>query len=628
MSKSFGVRGGRAAPSAKLLVILILLAAFAARAQNLAAQSLWYDEGYTAMFARLPWAQIPALAAQRELNTPLHYLFFKAWALFAGDGEFAGRLFSVFCGVLTAAVAARLMGSQKLRWPALAATLLIAFSPVTIASSRELRMYALATLFAFASVMGLWRALRQPSRKNWVIWVALCLAAFGSHVLTAFVIAGQGLVVLLFGGRAAKAALGMLGLIMAGVAIFLISFFGGYGTNFGDRLNFFNTIAQSFGATLFLTGDASFVGAAGILFAALILAAGVAALTRKPSERWPFVFALIAFVAVGGIAAFCAFTGKFAPRYAAVAAPEMLLALSMTILAFRKDIGQKVGLVALSVVLAAAWVGAAQSHPQKPNEDFRGVAQFLRANVQPDEEILLLSGHFAPAFEYYFGNRGWAALPDDPVLNVAHAMDYELTAPMLNRALAGKHGAWLLLWQNGTVDPTGLTMDLLRRQSPLFQAASQTDEFSGLQLLHYRFNGEYEPLPEAMPALNSRVEQVGTARGLGALGCAQLRIPRAGDGFLEVFCFWQIKPWVVLPWNTQVSLRLKDNAGRQVLQFDQNLVTLGLTSQKFEKPFVGLYEIPLPADVAAGKYDLIAIPYLPEGQLAPTMTTQVEILTK
>jgi hypothetical protein len=198
------------------------------------------------------------------------------------------------------------------------------------------------------------------------------------------------------------------------------------------------------------------------------------------------------------IALLCVTTGKFAARYVAFATPLLLAALAHT---------RSRTAALLSIVISLGWLGFTARAPEQANDDWRGAADFLRAQRQPDEMVLLISGHSAPILNYYWpqnDSQEWVALQQDPVLDVRHALDYDRVTPMLNHALAGKSGVWLLTWQDAVSDPSNITRTLLRRQSHLLQPDRDSRDFHGLRLQHYRFEQPWRTMPESLAALALR----------------------------------------------------------------------------------------------------------------------------
>ena len=66
--------------------------------------SIWWDEGYSVWMARLPVGQM-FFETAHDAHPPLSYLLLGGWRGLVGDEEFALRTLSVFCGLLTVAIA-------------------------------------------------------------------------------------------------------------------------------------------------------------------------------------------------------------------------------------------------------------------------------------------------------------------------------------------------------------------------------------------------------------------------------------------------------------------------------------------------------------------------------------------
>ena len=633
-------------PQEWLAPLAILILAFAVRAIGLDAQSFWYDEGYSVMFVRREPAAIVSDAARLELNTPLHYLALHGWTRLAGDSEFSSRLLSVFAGVLAVALAAPLASAagRKARARGLILSMALAAAwPVSVAASQEARMYALATLFCLASVVILLaRCFTRGRATDWAAWAAAGLLAFSAHMLAVFLIAAQGVVALAWWlgqrprRRAPIAALVAVAACIGAWGAWLASFQVDYGTTYADRLNPVDTLVRSLAAQALPRLEP-----ASLIAPAAALALAVAALALALGPRRVRELAAISLIGVAGIAVLCVFTGKFAGRYAAIAAPLFVSMLGLG-LARLELLITPYGLrwaarLAGAAALTACAIGllGLRADPRYANEDFRGAAAYLRRHASLDEPIVLVSGHLAPVFAYYFGDRGWAAVPDDAVLDVRHVLDYDQAVPPLNRALAGRSGAWLLEWQNLVIDPTRLVPELLRRQSRGRWHEPDPPGFHGLGLRHYHFVQPYQPLPEPRPRLESRVERVeGEERGLDAIGCHQFALPRSGDATMEIACFWRLALVSGLSTDTRVSLRLVDEAGAWRTQADVYLAApYALPNTRIDKSLAAFYQLELPPDLPPGEYALHAVPYFRESldpprtrEISPRVFTTVEVL--
>ena len=180
------------------LVIVILLAAAAARFHRLGAQSLWYDEGLAYGHSLRTLPQLLS-HLQTNVHVPAYFTLLGWWQSLTGSSEFALRMLSALCSIIsvawTYALGARLFHPIA----GLAAAALVALNGFSIYYAQEARMYAMLAATAAGS-MWLFIALPQPkaacprSRSGWRQVIGLGLFnALGiyTHFAHAFVMLAQ-----------------------------------------------------------------------------------------------------------------------------------------------------------------------------------------------------------------------------------------------------------------------------------------------------------------------------------------------------------------------------------------------------------------------------------------------------
>lgn len=151
-------------------VLVVIIAGLWLRSLRLDWQPLWWDEGYSMYFAGEPLPRLAELTAN-DIHPPLYYALLKIWMSVLNGKETpeGGRLLSMLFGVFTLPLQywlARAMFPQGRRL-ALLALLLLAFSPIHLYYSQEVRMYALATMLGLASSLALWHWFeRLPPRPQ------------------------------------------------------------------------------------------------------------------------------------------------------------------------------------------------------------------------------------------------------------------------------------------------------------------------------------------------------------------------------------------------------------------------------------------------------------------------------
>ncbi|HZQ06668.1 MAG TPA: glycosyltransferase family 39 protein [Anaerolineae bacterium] len=143
------------------LLLFALLLGFFVRVNQLAAQSLWNDEGTSVALAGTSISAIISAAAQ-DIHPPLYYLLLHAWVQAAGVSEFAVRFLSVFAGVLVIAVTFRVASEFFNPNVAILVAFLSALNPFQVYYAQETRMYIWVTLFAALSVWMMVLMFRPP----------------------------------------------------------------------------------------------------------------------------------------------------------------------------------------------------------------------------------------------------------------------------------------------------------------------------------------------------------------------------------------------------------------------------------------------------------------------------------
>jgi uncharacterized membrane protein len=120
------------------LLTIILLLGTAVRFYHLQAQSIWFDEGWSAYAAVQP--SLRAAIEADATNPPLYYALLNVTTHVFGDSTLALRYFSLLFGLLAIALAERL-GRQLFSPNAgIGAAFLVAFSPLLWWASEEARM--------------------------------------------------------------------------------------------------------------------------------------------------------------------------------------------------------------------------------------------------------------------------------------------------------------------------------------------------------------------------------------------------------------------------------------------------------------------------------------------------------
>ncbi|MFQ5613971.1 MAG: glycosyltransferase family 39 protein [Anaerolineae bacterium] len=213
------------------LLLAILILAFGLRVYRLDHQSLRGDEAASVLYAALPVSDLWELSRITDPHPPLFYLLLHPWRWLVGESAWGMRFAGVGASVLAVAVLYAL-ARRTLRstGTSLLAAGLLAVNPLQIWLAQDVRSYPFFTLLGLLSTGALWWALHRktedqrpktqspaiPStraasilhplraafilhaqRSPWLVYTLLTVASLYIHYYTVFLIAFQGLFVLL-----------------------------------------------------------------------------------------------------------------------------------------------------------------------------------------------------------------------------------------------------------------------------------------------------------------------------------------------------------------------------------------------------------------------------------------------
>ncbi|MFN8597635.1 MAG: glycosyltransferase family 39 protein [Anaerolineae bacterium] len=483
-------------------LVAILLLAFALRVYRLDAQSIWYDEGLSIYLAQQPVAQAVSLSATTD-HPPLHTLALGGWIALTGDSDFAVRFLSLLLGVLAVALTYAL-GAQFDQRAGLFGAGLLALSPLAVYYSQEARDYTLLLALTMIATVAFVHLLRGDQRRRiWVAYVASMIAALYTHYFAVFTwaaINGAWLVVEISRtGIKSKTILGaavLRWLLWFAAQIFILLAFlpwlpnalaqaGSNATYFPGRVTWQTVFGDTWRAfSVGEWGDASFVGwlwLAVILIGLTASLRGVINHAEAISTRdnkiasLSLAMTLLLSLLIAPLVAMSALAWlkpKFAPRYLLPSLPAWVLLASIGITRLIDGTrGRFCRLASIGVVVSlllplgdSASLLRLYTDSSLARPDVRSVAQYIEANAEPSDAILLIGGHQAPAFTHYF--RGPAeVIPLPPDLLPAAQSPLDARALRQLADIAAQHDrVWLVLWQNEISDPTNVILDALMEQ--------------------------------------------------------------------------------------------------------------------------------------------------------------------
>ncbi|MEZ4770494.1 MAG: glycosyltransferase family 39 protein [Caldilineales bacterium] len=498
-----------------VILIAIVVVGFALRVYKLDGQSLWYDEAVTAQVTQQGIAELARWTAD-DIQPPLYYAVVAAWKEVAGQNEAALRWPSVFFGVLMIALGYALGRRLFGQTAGLLAAMLAAVHPLWVYYSQEARMYTLLTALGMLAGYALLRVLAAANSQNgypkqrtfwWIGFAVASIALLYTHYFAAFLLLAFAVyflvVVLVHRGPQTRRLLGEGVIVTLVVGLAYLPWLPNALRRFGIDASYWQGTlklneALRHIAISFTSGETVLEGQAiplawvvgGIALACLI-GLTVAAVRGKKGARGkggvgakdaldgsPFVVhrssvlfvVLWLVVPVVAILALSYRTPKFNPRYLMLASPGLVLllagGLALPLSRRRSGVaGTSLRIVAgigILVLLLLSFYSLRNwySDPAFTKDDWRGAAAYVRSHIQPDEAVVLVSGHAAPVWRYYAPDLTPVLLPEIETLDVTEVLGLDVAAT-LNEALAGKRGAWLVRWQDNVVDPNGVVPFLL-----------------------------------------------------------------------------------------------------------------------------------------------------------------------
>ena len=191
---------------------LVVLAGAVLRFATLDGQSLWYDEAVTAHLLQMHLGAMLGAIPDSESSPPLYYVLAWLWAQAAGSGEVGLRALPALLGTATIPVVwalGRRFGGER---AGLLAAALVAVNPMLVWFSQEARAYALLALLGACAALLWLRALEAPGNaRRMLAWGAVAALALATHYYAIFLVAPQGLWLVLRapGLRARVAALAL-----------------------------------------------------------------------------------------------------------------------------------------------------------------------------------------------------------------------------------------------------------------------------------------------------------------------------------------------------------------------------------------------------------------------------------
>ncbi|MDV7390949.1 glycosyltransferase family 39 protein [Arthrospira platensis SPKY1] len=598
----------------RLLLLLILLLAFALRVYHLEGQSMWSDEGLSLYRLRQP---VPDLlqnriivdgVATRDANPPLYFLLLHGWRALAGETVFALRYGGALLALLAAPLIYRLGAAWGARAAGLAAALLLAVSPFHVWQAQVLRNYGLLITLNLLAVYALARFVQDRARpRRWLLlWAAAALLGSYTHYFGFFILAygAAGLAwTALYRRRAALrrrrrllwGGLAGLLLLLPALLVALERF------RAGRQVDFVYVQPQHVAhhaLSAFAVGvSPSLTHPWGLIWPALLLAGmGLVWLWRR--DRSTAVLLLGYQLIPLGLLQLLSLVNPLynGVRHLLIGLPPFVLLMAAGVALPRarawRAAAWGLGLAALAIQLN--WLHAQFTDARLVRDDVRGAAVYLTQHAAAGDLIVLHDTLIGFTFDYYYaGAAPWRAIPlygqHDP-----RAAQAELAAA----GAAAQGRLWFLTEPAPRTGFPRAALSAWARQSwPLVWARQFPHMWLPVRLEAYAPNPQRAALPPEAAPLEATF-----ANGLALRGAAlPATLPAGGEAWLPLF--WSRQGAVEGAWTA--SLRLTGPDGRQWAQSDDPLWAGYPPARWPEGALTAVYQpVRLPAGLPPGAYTL------------------------
>jgi mannosyltransferase len=644
------------------LTLVILLVAFVLRVYRLEAQSIWWDEGHSIQMASAPLAQIPTLPGM-DVHPPGYFALLHQWMAVAGRSEFALRYLSLAFSLLTVALLMRfgrtLVGRiaeshagvppRTGSLPSLAVGVLAALSPLYVAYAQEVRMYAVVTFFALASVYFQWRIWEdwkigrredwkarrlakqpsnfQPSRRDLLIWslagyVLATATSLYTHYFTLFLLFFENLAWLTWvlvpramGGVRRRRITLWLGTQLATLVLFLpqlplaLRQTTAYANPNLNPPGVGEFISRSWLAYTLGTAVDPATGRwlAAILAAILglvVLFQFVRARRGVQGGQSGTATFLVGWFLIPLAAYFLVLQRRpsFEPRYMLLVTPALMLLLVWGLTVGppwgRSADRHRIGWGRLGVLLvAAAFAWGTWSYftrVESYKDDSAGVAAWLATETTPNDVVYVDVPH---PFHYYADRI--------PALTRYLFVDVHTAADILNAEAAGRDRLFWVMWWGSDTDPRGVVPFLLDKVG---RRTGERD-FRGYHVTWWNLpRGAHFSLPSDLPSVDITFGDVVRLDGLAFSNAAQV-----GGAAWATLHFALLRDTDV---DYRVSLRLYSPEGNRLSPTDKDLLDdrhFRTSAWPLDDPrlnqAINVYTLPIPSGTLPGDYCLEAVVY-------------------
>lgn len=582
----------------------ILLLGWALRTHDLEARSLWEDEGWTMLLSAGPGLDDVVRTLANDQHPPLYFLIFRLWRTLAGESEFAGRYLGVLAGVVAVVGMYQLGRALFTPLTGVLAALLLALADLPIDLAQEVRHYSLLLTFVVLSSAAYARWWRRPARGNRIGYVLATLGMLYTHYLGLYVVAIQGLHLLMARRprRRLIEGLGLMSAVALGFLPWLPVLLDQNRVRWDNPLYYQNSLPNS--PETFRVVRIALLGHYYALLGSLTLL-GLVTLrwprdgqTSRPAVRlrplWPVLYPALQIALITGLIVAINERRQFLTvRNFLVLTPALAVLAGHGLTNLPRL--ARAFMVTLIVVVALTTVDARRHYP-----DWRSIVGNVSAYHLPDEPILLdvWVGDF-PARYYVDRQMG----PQTPRVSLREWRDQHraLFLPTLLDYLRRQESFWLIYWGNAPMDEYG---DLIAEAGFERTAALSVDHL-GTPIYSYRY--------DRRPAIT--LATFGDWFALHRYDAPTVAVP--GER-IAVALWWSAAQPPSLDYS--VSVFLLDRSGALIAQHDSSPLEGHAPTSAWQPGALmfDLHRLVLPPHLPAGSYTLgVKVYWWADGQPLP-----------
>lgn len=394
----------------------------------------------------------------QDVHVPLYHTLLHFWVVVFGQDLLAARMLSIvfFVGTILATylLASYAFGRRSI---GLFAALLVTISPFMNWYGSEIRMYTMLAFMATLHGYLFLKAMREPSKVKWLLWVIVGILGVYTHYFFIFVLFAE-LVAAITLRKKFTNQHPIRGMVVAGAIVgvsllpWLIYVFQlGFASNTQPALtepsagDLFNTYAQ------FIFGfQTSAINTVIVSLWPIAVLLGLFALQKNARSIPAEALVMVSLATIPVIAAFLVsvtIRPFYLSRYLIVALPALLIFISWLLTRYRKNVAVviRIALVAFMGLLFVIQV----VNPETPvKEDYKDAVSYLEENADATDVVVLSAPFTVYPIEYYYS--GVAKLTTQPVWDrfssgSVPAYDESKVAAETEQNVATYQEAWLVL---------------------------------------------------------------------------------------------------------------------------------------------------------------------------------------